>query len=121
MSIYTDGACKNNRDVEHANPPAGWGFVVTRSTTAEDPLTGEVVAESCGPVVCKPDSEFFLGAEHGSNNTGELSAVAEAMLWSLRQPGNASPSLLQIHVDSEIFAEARRKFKKVSFVWVKAH
>ena len=55
-SIYTDGACKENRDVEHANPPAGWGFVVTRSTSAEDPLAGEVVAESCGPVVCKPDS-----------------------------------------------------------------
>eukprot|EP00969_Alexandrium_andersonii_P011847 516336-Alexandrium_andersonii.AAC.1 len=34
-----------------------------------------------GPVVLDRSSPFFLGAEVASNNTGEISAIAEVFLW----------------------------------------
>ena len=37
--------------------------------------------ELFGPVVMSPTSPFFLGADQGSNNTGELCAVLEALHW----------------------------------------
>merc|ERR1712032_1726155 len=42
---------------------------------------GQAVAELYGPVILDAKAEHFVGAEVGSNNTGELSAVCEALLW----------------------------------------
>eukprot|EP01050_Picozoa_sp_SAG11_P029006 SAG11_NODE_7991_length_1072_cov_1.635149_2_plen_52_part_01 len=41
----------------------------------------EEVADLYGPLVTDPDSEWFLGADRGSNQTGELCGVIQALLW----------------------------------------
>ena len=38
-----------------------------------------------GPVVTERWSELWVGAREHTNNTGELSAIAEAMLWLLEE------------------------------------
>eukprot|EP00401_Gymnodinium_catenatum_P003972 CAMPEP_0117496278 /NCGR_PEP_ID=MMETSP0784-20121206/20571_1 /TAXON_ID=39447 /ORGANISM="" /LENGTH=556 /DNA_ID=CAMNT_0005291237 /DNA_START=115 /DNA_END=1783 /DNA_ORIENTATION=+ len=84
LAIYTDGACKGNRNVTSTVCPAGWGFCVVGGGGADgrhSDGTAKLVAELYGPVVLDSSSKFFLGAEVGSNNTGEVSAICEALLW----------------------------------------
>lgn len=50
--------------------------------------TGEVVEELFGRVITDSELPGFDGAEVGSNNTGELTAFAEALRWALRQGGD---------------------------------
>ncbi len=48
---------------------------------------GDVILEKSGPVVTDGSADGFLGAEVGSNNTAELSAIAHAMRWLLAEGG----------------------------------
>ncbi len=48
---------------------------------------GDVIAERSGPVVTNPSENDYLGAEVGSNNTAELTAIGHAARWILSQPG----------------------------------
>jgi hypothetical protein len=93
LLIYTDGSCLGNRNVETSNCPAGWAAV------AVDPLNSSVaVAELYGPVITPSVRKaqphllpFDSGAEVGSNNTGELCGILEALLW-VRSHFSTSPS-----------------------------
>ena len=58
----------------------------------------EAFAELYGPVITDASSTLSLGATLGSNNTGELSAIGEALLW-LRD--EAPPGAAAIYYDSE--------------------
>ena len=74
LAVFTDGGCRGNQRVDVDRfQPAGWGFVAVRD--------GSAVAERWGPVEVDAASPAFLGAEKCSNNTGELSAIGEALLW----------------------------------------
>jgi ribonuclease HI len=55
---------------------------------------GAVLAERWGPVELDAASPHFVGAEKKSNNTGELSAVAEALLWLADEDGGVAPAVL---------------------------
>lgn len=71
IGIYVDGSAPIN--VASATNPAGWGVVIV-----EDPKNhegGEILASYAGPVITDPDEISHLGAEVGSNNTAELSAI----------------------------------------------
>lgn len=86
VSIFTDGACAGNQNVATTNNPAGWGACVVEGAVSgpppkHRPAGGVAVAELFGPVDLDPSSAHFLGAEVASNNTGELSAVCEALRW----------------------------------------
>ena len=81
-SIYVDGACQENRDVTAATP-AGWGFVVIEGDAGLGRGHGGIVHEANGQVETSPGAPMYLGAEIGSNNTAELSAVAHALRWLL--------------------------------------
>ena len=72
ISVYVDGSCSGNQNVRAKACNAGWGVVV---------LQPNETIELFGPVVCNPAGRGYLGAEVGSNNTGELSAVCEALLY----------------------------------------
>ena len=72
--VYTDGSCLANANVGAGQSDAGWAFVALEN--------GTVVAERSGRVVVDSEGAAFRGAEHGSNNTGELTAVIEAILWA---------------------------------------
>ena len=78
LDIYTDGSCRGNRNVREKQIKAGWGVIVLGKTKSNHL---SVFRELWGPVPVKRSSPYFLGAEHGSNNTGELQAIGEALLW----------------------------------------
>ena len=46
--------------------------------------TGTILTEFYGRVQTNPEADDFIGAEVGSNNTGELTAMAEALRWLLK-------------------------------------
>jgi ribonuclease HI len=97
LVLYTDGGCRGNRNVQDmtgdANP-AGWGVVVLEvgDGAGVDRLT--MREELWGPVVVNRSDRYSLGAEVRSNNTGELSAMAEALLWLKEAELGMAPALL---------------------------
>tara|TARA_B100000586_G_scaffold175136_1_gene127955 strand:+ start:4685 stop:5224 length:540 start_codon:yes stop_codon:yes gene_type:complete len=86
LHIYVDGSCSENRNVT-ATTEAGWGFCVIEGDSGTGNGKGVLFDEMLGEVVTDPVAEDFLGAEVGSNNTAELSAVAHALRWLLTQEG----------------------------------
>ena len=97
VHIYVDGSCEENRNVT-AKTPAGWGFCVVEGDTGLGRGRGEIVTEGSGSVITDETSNDFIGAEVGSNNTAELSAIAAALGWLLRQGGSSS---VVIRADSQ--------------------
>ena len=83
---YVDGSCEENRNVTESTP-AGWGFCVVDGDSGIGRGGGDVIAERSGPVVTNPSENDYLGAEVGSNNTAELTAIGHAARWILSQPG----------------------------------
>ena len=82
LTLYFDGSCQENRNVT-AETPAGWGVVIVQGDFGASKGDGEIVEELSGSVITSSEEEGFLGAEIGSNNTGELSAMAHALRWLL--------------------------------------
>lgn len=72
--LYTDGSCPGNVGSASKQGAAGWGIVVLKPAGAE-PL------DFYGPVLYNRADPLFLGATCGTNNTGELTAVAMALKW----------------------------------------
>ena len=71
MHFYTDGSGSSGRCTSQT--PAGWGWCYRR---------GETWIEASGPVPTTADHSAYLGATVGSNNTGELTAIVEAILYA---------------------------------------
>ncbi len=97
VHIYVDGSCEENRNVTAATP-AGWGFAVVVGDTGLGRGRGDIIHESSGPVVTDSGRAEFIGAEVGSNNTAELSAVAHALRWVLE---TAHEGRVVIRADSQ--------------------
>ncbi|CAK0836482.1 unnamed protein product [Prorocentrum cordatum] len=98
LALYTDGACKGNRNVATQSCAAGWGVAVVEPGQKGDGGEGQAddrcIVELYAPVVLDDASERFLGAEVGSNNTGELSAVCEALLWLRDHEHTGRPAVI---------------------------
>ena len=128
LRIYTDGS--GTRGKATANTAAGWGW------TYQD-LDGEWVSAS-GPVITTRDHTSYLGAGVGSNNTGELTAIIEALLYC----AETDHTSVQIVSDSQwainvitgrwrskahkpMVQRAQHLYRKsglkVNFKWTKAH
>ena len=84
-TIYTDGSAfgMNDGDGATKDTPAGWGFVVIEGPTGINHDEGTVVTEQSGRVITDSNHPFWIGADIGSNNTGELSAIYWALEWAL--------------------------------------
>ena len=93
--LYTDGGCVRNAATRDAMQLAGAGCAVVND--ARDASAGASVSIYC-PVITDPGHPHFLGAMRGTNNTGELVGVGEALLW-LRDYDNNHDDVL-IYVDS---------------------
>ena len=125
--FFSDGSGSRGRC--SAKTPADWGWCSPQGDTWE---------EAKGPVITSPDHTAFLGANVGSNNTGELSAIAEAVLYALEH----NYTSIKIHTDSQwsinvltgkwrpktnhnlinyIRGLLRQPTLKVHLQWVKAH
>lgn len=103
LVIYVDGSCTVNQNVATNVCPAGWGAVVLKGCTGTQRFPSDCsatdnpdcVVELWGPVCTEKSSSQFLGAEHGSNNTGELSAVAQVLRWLLYTDKTDRPVLIR--------------------------
>ena len=82
-------------DGSYSNGDAGWGFTVA-------PQDGLLTSDFYGPVVVS-EGEGFIGAEHASNNTGELCAMLFALAWIARHIH--APALVVLEYDSEYAAD----------------
>ena len=71
-AFFTDGSGSRGRC--SASTPAGWGWTMP---------VGDEWVDARGPVVTQSDHTAYLGASVGSNNTGELTAIAEAILYAM--------------------------------------
>ena len=85
ITFYTDGS--GSRGKCSATTPAGWGWCAPQ---------GENWLEASGPVITSPDHTAYIGATVGSNNTGELTAIAEALLFAIEH----EYTHVTIHTDS---------------------
>ena len=72
LEIYVDGSCDSNAHVRNTVCKAGWGVAV---------VDGDSVTQLFGPVLLDAQHRLYLGAEVGSNNTAELSAMCEALFY----------------------------------------
>jgi len=121
LEIYTDGACTGN-GTDWAT--ASWGYVVVEND-----------------IIISEDNGFVRGKQ--SNNTGELTAIAEAILYAIKNDYDEvliySDSRYSIDSLTVWNIEKRRKGQKkanydlikdilglmgqidVSFEWVKGH
>jgi ribonuclease HI len=115
--VYTDGSCLGNYNVKTQVNKAGFGLAVLVKTrvqptqidsSSSSPLgmsgsgssSGKLnndKAESLtllcqinGPVVTDRNHEDFMGAEKGSNNTAELSAIGYFFKWFLKGRSRSS-------------------------------
>ena len=77
--IYSDGGCDGN-GAKGIWGKARYGAVIYACGT--DGTVTEV-ADLYGPVVTDVQSEWFMGAVKGTNQTGELCGVIQALLWLL--------------------------------------
>ena len=100
IHIYVDGSCEENRNVT-AETPAGWGFAVVDGDTGLGRGRGDIVYESSGIVLTNSNLPGFIGAEVGSNNTAELSAIAQALRWILE---SGDCECVVIRADSQRFS-----------------
>jgi len=124
---YTDGSGSSGRC--HKHTAAGWGWCSLQD--------GRWV-EAYGPVVTDQDHNAYRGATVGSNNTGEVTAIVEALLHAHQHAFQQ----VHIHTDSQwaknvitgqwraqrnkqLVGTAKQltriKPVKVFFHWVKAH
>ena len=103
--IYTDGSFtdprKGRRPGREPLPmpspegAAGWGMVLVSADQKAN------LGEYYGRVITHADDPLYLGAERGTNNTGELSAICQALRWALYAAESAELVRVGIHYDSQ--------------------
>ena len=127
LSLYVDGSCLGNQNVDE-NTPAAWGLVVVKGDTGLGKGSGEIINETSAMVITDKNAEGFIGAEVGSNNTAELSGFAAALKWLLveggKQPaiiradsqyaGNLSAGVWKPKANKELVASVQMLWKEVS-------
>ena len=96
----TDGS----GDVSAGDEEAGWGAVIFRV-----PIQGlEPDYVLHGPVLTAHWDHRWVGARECTNNTGELSAMAEIMLWLLYEAPDDGRRPVELRYDSEYAANVAR-------------
>ena len=127
ITFYTDGSGTKGRCSKHT--PAGWGWCSPQ---------GDSWLEACGPVITSSDHTAFVGANVGSNNTAEVSAIIEALMFAIEMEYDR----VTIHTDSawarnvilgkwrpkthkQLIHNAKRLLKTkdmtTTILWTKAH
>ena len=132
--FYTDGAGTKGKAT--GTTPAGWGWCARLSPNGDGTTPPDLTAS--GPVCTDQRHVKYIGARVGSNNTGELTAIIEALLyaheleyrevviyadsqWSLNMiTGKWRP---KTNKDLVLLAQtlAYEAGIKTSFQWVKGH
>ena len=74
--IYSSGGCNNG-----CNDKAGWAWIAVKGGDGDSDSTANIIAEAWGPVELQSISPVFLGAQSHTSESGQLSAVIEALEW----------------------------------------
>jgi len=92
IRIYTDGGCDDSGE----GGIAGWGACVVHVERPDaQPESDETpVADLWGRVVLDRRSEWFQGCARATNNTGELTGIAQALLWLLHIDEDMDPAVI---------------------------
>ena len=98
LIIYTDGS----HDSGKPQATAGFGYIGVRGGDAiQDTHNSYTQMQGSGPVITNTNSRPYLGADKHTNNTGETTAIIEAMLWALYEdPKKDTP--IVIRPDSQL-------------------
>ena len=127
ITFYTDGSGSKGRYT--ASSPAGWGWCAPQ---------GADWLEAYGPVVTSSDHTAYVGATVGSNNTGEVTAIVEALLFAVEHEythatvytdslwaRNVILGKWKARTNKALVHTARRLFRRmgvtVHIEWIKAH
>ena len=94
--IAIDGSGKT----EGPQKRAGWGIVIFRAPI--ESLTPDYILHA--PVVTQAWEPTWIGARECTNNTGELSAIGETMIWLLEEAPDAGDIPVEIRYDSNYAA-----------------
>ena len=123
LVIYTDGS-----GPEPPATTAGWGFAVVSGGNGRDDDRATELHSRRGPVPTDQSDPSYLGATRGTNNTGELTAIAEALRYLLADQ-SSRPAL--IRYDSTYAANMaagrwraksnKRLVASVRKLWTQAH
>ena len=100
LIAYCDGGADGN-GANGVNGAAGFGVALMRKLTEAIPDIPTILDELWGPVELDDSSPFWDGCRVGTNNTGELTGVAQALRWSIAEGGEDQ---LIICYDSEYAA-----------------
>jgi ribonuclease HI len=90
VTVYVDGSGEG---------ACGWGVVVVSGGRGGADRTARLVTERYGPLVLARDAPPFIGAEKASNNTAELTALAEGLAYLREEEGTTGPAI--VRPDSE--------------------
>ena len=99
--IATDGSGKSTTVRGNTIKTAGWGVVIFRYPLEEDGAPDYVLH---APVVTQEWNHLWLGAREKTNNTGELSAIGEALIWLLEECPDDGRRPVLLRYDSEYAA-----------------
>eukprot|EP01042_Synura_sphagnicola_P036479 gene36479-biopygen6912 len=80
ISVYTDGSYSKAEPSLHTPSKAGWAFL------AVPPTDDRVLCQRNNFLMLDPDDLHYHDATHKSNNTGEVTAIGEALAWIHQQP-----------------------------------
>ena len=80
LVVYTDGA---GPESWWGRQTAGWGFTVVTGGNGNDDAAADETHSRCGHVVTDAQQPGYIGAERPTNNTGELTAIAQALEYIL--------------------------------------
>ena len=108
-TIYTDGSAI--KYVSLPTTPAGWGYLVIEGEVGAAHNGGTTIEENYGQVVTDRSSPLHVGAEVGSNNTAELSAIYWALDWISRSDALNCASTSVVHKCVTHAARARQDFQ----------
>eukprot|EP01042_Synura_sphagnicola_P036493 gene36493-biopygen7420 len=80
ISVYTDGSYSKAEPSLHTPSKAGWALLAVL------PTDDRVLCQRNNFLMLDPDDLHYHGATHKSNNTGEVTAIGEALAWIHQQP-----------------------------------
>ena len=100
--IYTDGAYDQAK--EGGTQKGGFGVVMVRGGDGEDDKDAREIMRGWGQVITDKNHPAYLGADEHTNNTAELTALAEALRWLIDEDRQQTRRIL-IRPDSEYVAK----------------
>lgn len=79
VCIFTDGSFVTTRNRKKSF--AGWGFIVFDAGPPD--LQSTQAFSAFGSVITIQTNLMYVGAQRLSNNSGEMTAIIDALLWLL--------------------------------------